>query len=186
MISELSTCFHLSIPEPTTDNYDFYRFFNFVHNYFLASSGMILFSPDSVAGYPAHYQEPDYDRHWFSSNTVLGRYKLIESLITGRNKIGNNNLIFTDLNIVNYVKDYILNPSDPISLVTELSDLLYPENIDSDRKNYFTENLLEGFPSYYWTDAWSEYLNSNDETVVKSRLNALLSALINAAEFQLT
>ena len=152
----------------------------------MASSGLILFSPDSVAGYPAHYQEHDYDRHWFSSNTVLGRYKLIESFISGRNKIGNNGLIYVELDIVNYVRDHIINPSDAISLVTELSDLLYPESIDADRKNYFTENLLEGFPSYYWTDAWSEYLSSNDDSVVKSRLEALFTALINATEFQLT
>ena len=186
MVSEISTCFELEFANPSTNNIDFYRFFNFVHNNFLASSGLILFSPDSVAGYPAHYQEPDYDRHWFSSNTVLGRYKLIESFISGRNKIGNNGLIYAQLDVVNYVRNHSTNPSDAISLITELTDLLYPESIDSDRKNYFAENLLEGFPSYYWTNAWSEYLSSNDDSVVKARLEALFSALINATEFQLT
>ena len=186
MVSEISTCFELEFANPSTNNIDFYQFFNFVHNYFLASSGLILFSPDSVAGYPAHYQEPDYDRHWFSSNTVLGRYKLIESFVSGRNKIGNNGLIYAQLDFVNYVRNHSTNPSDAISLITELTDLLYPESIDSDRKNYFTENLLEGFPSYYWTNAWSEYLSSNDDSVVKARLEALFSALINATEFQLT
>jgi uncharacterized protein (DUF1800 family) len=186
MVSELSTCFDLSIPNPTTNNFDFYRFFNFIHNYFLPSSGMILFSPDSVAGYPAHFQEPSYDRHWFSSNTVLGRYKLIESLISGRNKIGNNNLIYAQLNITNYVKQHIVNPSEAISLVTELSELLYPESIDNNRIDYFKENLVEGYPDYYWTDAWLTYINSNDETIVKSRLNTLITTMINAPEFQLT
>ena len=186
MVSEINTCFELEFANPSTNNIDFYRFFNFVHNNFLASIGLILFSPDSVAGYPAHYQEPDYDRHWFSSNTVLGRYKLIESFISGRNKIGNNGLIYAQLDVVNYVRNHSSNPSDAISLITELTDLLYPESIDSDRKNYFAENLLEGFPSYYWTDAWSEYLSSNDDSVVKARLEALFSALINATEFQLT
>ncbi len=186
MVSELSTCFDLAIPNPTTNNFGFYKFFNFIHNYFLPSSGMILFSPDSVAGYPAHFQEPSYDRHWFSSNTVLGRYKLIESLISGRDKIGNNNLIYAQLNITNYVKQHIVNPSDAISLVTELSELLYPESIDTSRINYFKENLVEGYPDYYWTDAWLTYINSDEETVVKSRLNTLITTMINASEFQLT
>jgi len=186
MVSELSTCFDLSIPNPTTNNFDFYRFFNFIHNYFLPSSGMILFSPNSVAGYPAHYQGPSFDRHWFSSNTVLGRYKLIESLISGRDKIVTNYRIYSQLNIVNYVKENMINPSNAISLVTELSELLYPEGIDNDRVNYFKENLVENFPDYYWTDAWVTYINSNDETVVKSRLNALITAMVNAPEFQLT
>ena len=186
MVSELSTCFDLAIPNPTTNNFGFYRFFNFIHNYFLPSSGMILFSPNSVAGYPAHYQGPNFDRHWFASNTVLGRYKLIESLISGRDKIGTNYLIYSQLNIVNYVKENMINPSNAISLVTELSELLYPESIDNNRVNYFKENLVENFPDYYWTDAWVTYINSNDETVVKSRLNALITAMVNAPEFQLT
>jgi uncharacterized protein (DUF1800 family) len=186
MVSELSTCFDLSIPNPTTNNYDFFRFFNFIHNSFLISSGIVLFSPDSVAGYPAHYQEPSYDRHWFSSNTVLARYKLIQCFLSGRDKIGNNNLIYAQLNIINYIKEHIVNPSDAIALVRELSDVLYPESIDNNRIDYFKETLVEGYPDYYWTDAWLTYINSDDVTVVESRLNALIDAMINVPEFQLT
>ena len=186
LVSEISTCFDLSIPNPTTNNYDFYRFFNFIHNFYLTSSGMVLFSPDSVAGYPAHYQEPSYDRHWFSSNTVLARYKLILSFLSGRNKLGGNNLIYAQLNITNYVKQQIVNPSNAIALIKELSDILYPESINNNRIDYFKENLVEGYPDYYWTDAWLTYINSNDETIVESRLNALITTMINVPEFQLT
>lgn len=186
LVSEISTCFNLEIPDPSINNIDFYRFFVFIHNFYLTGSGMVLFSPDSVAGYPAHYQEPSYDRHWFSSNTVLARYKLILSLLSGRNKIGNNNLIYARLNITNYVQQHIVNPSDAIALVTELSEILYPENIDEERKIYFAENLLEGYPAYYWTNAWQEYLSTNDSSVVSSRLDALITTMINVAEFQLT
>lgn len=186
LVSEVSTCFNLEIPDPSINNIDFYRFFVFIHNFYLTGSGMVLFSPDSVAGYPAHYQEPSYDRHWFSSNTVLARYKLILSLLSGRNKIGNNNLIYARLNITNYVQQHIVNPSDAIALVTELSEILYPESIDEERKIYFAENLLEGYPAYYWTNAWQEYLSTNDSSVVSSRLDALITTMINVAEFQLT
>ena len=145
-----------------------------------------MFSPDSVAGYPAHYQEPSYDRHWFSSNTVLARYKLIQCFLSGRDKIGNNNLIYARLNIINYIREHIVNPSDAIALVRELSDVLYPESIDNNRIDYFKETLVEGYPDYYWTDAWLTYINSDDVTVVESRLNALIDAMINVPEFQLT
>ena len=186
LVSEISTCFNLEIPDPSINNFDFYRFFVFIHNFYLAGSGMVLFSPDSVAGYPAHYQEPNYDRHWFSSNTVLARYKLILSLLSGRNKIGNNNQIYVRLNITNYVRQHIVNPSDAIALVTELSEILYPESIDEERKIYFAESLLEGYPAYYWTNAWQEYLSTNDSSIVSSRLDALITTMINVAEFQLT
>ncbi|CAL2106541.1 conserved hypothetical protein [Tenacibaculum sp. 190524A02b] len=185
LISETITYFNLLIPDPIADAEDFFIFFNFIHNTYLASAGMILWSPDSVAGYPAHYQEPDFDRHWFSSNTVLARYKMIESLLSGRNKLGNNGRIRTILEIPKFIKNNITNASNAIELITELANHLYPESINDERKNYFAENLLEGFPDYYWTTAWVEYLNTGDDTIVRSRLNALIGNMINAPEFQL-
>lgn len=185
LISETITYFNLLIPDPIADAEDFFIFFNFIHNTYLASAGMILWSPDSVAGYPAHYQEPDFDRHWFSSNTVLARYKMIESLLSGRNKLGNNGRIRAILEIPKFIKNNITNASNAIELITELANHLYPESINDERKNYFAENLLEGFPDYYWTTAWVEYLNTGDDTIVRSRLNALIGNMINAPEFQL-
>ncbi|WP_435261304.1 DUF1800 family protein [Tenacibaculum sp. nBUS_03] len=185
LISETISFLKLDVPDPINNNSDFYTFFNFIHSSFLAASGMNLWSPDSVAGYPAYYQEPDFDRHWFSSNTVLARYKMIESLITGRNKIGNNARIKVSIHLPSFVKDTIQNPSDPIALITELSNYLYPESISEERKNYFAENLLEGFPNYYWTSAWVAYTNGGDDTVVKSRLDSLITKMVNAPEYQL-
>lgn len=185
LITETISFFKLEIPDPINNTSEFYTFFNFIHNSYLTAAGMSLWSPDSVAGYPAHYQEPDFDRHWFSSNTVLSRYKMIESLIIGRNLIGNNSRIQTSLNSPEFIKNNITNASDAIGLITELSDYLYPESISEERKNYFAENLLEGFPAYYWTNAWSQYINGGDDMVVKTRLDSLFIRMINAPEFQL-
>ena len=49
---------------------------------FFPGGGMSIFSPDTVAGYPGDYQAPDFDRSWFSSNTIVARYKTMESLIS--------------------------------------------------------------------------------------------------------
>jgi hypothetical protein len=102
---------------------------------------MNIFSPETVAGYPADYQGPDYDRSWFSSNTIVARYKTIESLIVGKNKILG---IQTNSNGVNYYQnikvqfnsiDFISNPNnitnpyDSTVLVSELVELLFCESI---------------------------------------------------------
>lgn len=187
-LSEVCSMFSLAYPDPTTDTYRYYInfFLRFVHNIYTKAAGMELYNPDSVAGYPAYYQEPSFDRIWFSSNTLIGRYKLIESLIIGRNTITPNSRIYAELDTVTFVKNKIANPSNPITLITEISDLLYPESIDSDRINYFKTFLVdEGFPDYYWTDLWIQYINDNNDTSVKVRLNALITAMVNAAEFQL-
>jgi hypothetical protein len=147
---------------------------------------MELYNPDSVAGYPAYYQEPSFDRNWFSSNTLIGRYKLIESLIIGRNTITPNANIYAQLDTVSFAKNKLNNPEDPVLLITEVANLLYPETIDTDRINYFKTFLVdEGFPDYYWTGLWSQYLNDNDDVSVKVHLNDLVTAMVNAPEFQL-
>ncbi|GAA4959142.1 DUF1800 domain-containing protein [Algibacter aquimarinus] len=187
LFSEVCSMFELDYPDPTTDAYRYYVnfFLRFIHNIYFKAAGMELYNPDSVAGYPAYYQEPGFDRNWFSSNTLIGRYKLIESLIEGKNTITSGN-IYTQLDAVNFVKNNINNASDPNLLITEIADLLYPESIDTDRINYFKSFLVdEGFPDYYWTGTWNQFINNGDDTTVKTRLNALVIAMVNAAEFQL-
>ncbi|WP_298339192.1 DUF1800 family protein [uncultured Algibacter sp.] len=187
-LSEICSMFSVTYPDPTTDAYRYYNnfFLRFIHNTYTKAAGMELYNPDSVAGYPAYYQEPNFDRIWFSSNTLIGRYKLIESLIIGRNTIIPNAQIYAKLDTVAFTNNKISNPSNPVMLITEISDLLYPESIDSNRINYFKTFLVdEGFPNYYWTDLWNQYINDNDDTSVKVRLNALITAMVNAAEFQL-
>lgn len=185
LLSEVTSFLELPVPNPDSEALEFYQFFTFVHNSFLASTSLNLWAPGSVAGYPPYYQEPDFDRHWFSSNTVLGRYKMIESLIAGRNKIGNNGKIQTELNLPVFIKNNMANASNAKNLVTELASYLYPESISDERRDYFAYNLLEGFSDYYWTTAWSQYINGAEDNVVKARLNSLITRMINAPEFQL-
>lgn len=188
LCSEVCSMFQVNYPNPNTDLLFYYRnfFLWFVHNNYFQAAGMPFFDPDSVAGYPAYYQEPNFDRNWFSSNTLIGRYKLVESLIQGRNTITNNARIYAELDTVSFIQNTITDPSDPNALITELANLLYPETISANRVNYFKSFLVdEGFPDYYWTGVWSQYQNDNDDTVVRTRLNALVTAMVNAAEFQL-
>jgi hypothetical protein len=157
---------------------------------------MNIFSPETVAGYPADYQGPDYDRSWFSSNTIVARYKTIESLIVGKNKILG---IQTNSNGVNYYQnikvqfnsiDFISNPNnitnpyDSTVLVSELVELLFCESITQSRLDYFIQSLNDLDPGY-WSGAWAEYVQNGNTVQVKSRLDALFTKLINAPEFQL-
>ncbi len=205
LFSEVVTLFNLEMPEPpnpTNPNNPFDNpgdpianpdgadqfyvtfFQRFVHNSFLNGAGFDFFNPDSVAGYPAMYQEPDYDRHWFRSNTLIARYKMIESLIAGKNTI-TSGTIFATLDTISFVENNISDPSDSILLVIELSDLLYPESISTERVNYFVNSLIDGYNEYYWTSEWGKYENTGDTSVIKTRLDDLVISMINAAEFQL-
>ena len=185
LLSEVISLFNVSYPDPETEQLSFYRNFfqRYIHNTYFKAAGMELYNPDSVAGYPAYYQEPGFDRNWFSSNTIIGRYTLITALLTKSN-------INTELDTVLFVENKI-DPNaakDPNTLVSSIADLMFPESINTDRINYFKTFLIEDSDDYYWTGAWLQYINTHsedDKTTVKTRLDALISIMVNAAEFQL-
>lgn len=207
-LSEIISLLNISLPNPeasssnppaawTSDQEDFYHFYwQFCHKTFFPGTGMNIFSPDSVAGYPADYQGPNFDRSWFSSNTIVARYKTIESFLTGKNKIlgiltnSNGNQYYQNIRVqfdsVNFIADNnnISDPYDSLTIVTELSELFYCEELTSDRLNYFIETLNDNNPGY-WSSAWSDYIINGNDVQVKTRLDALFTKLINAAEFQL-
>ena len=187
LLSEVCSMFNVTYPNPNTDTLRYYNdfFYRFIHNSYFMAAGLDFYNPEVVAGYSAYYQEPLFDRHWFSSNTIIGRYQLIESLVEGKNTITSGDM-FALLDTVSFMKNQISDPSDPILLISEMADLLYPESIDADRVNYFKSFLVdEGFPDYYWRGTWNKYIANGDDITVKTRLDALVIAMINAAEFQL-
>ena len=186
LLSSTITNLGFNIPDPENDMENYYKFVMFfMRNTYFPMAGMNVFAPDTVAGHPAVYQSPDFDRHWFSSSTILARYRLIECLITGRNKLGGNGFFGSELDTVAFVENTSANPGNIYYLVDEIANILYPNPIDQDRVDYFAELILEGYPSYYWTDTWDEYLSTGENTIVKTRLDLLIGAMINAPEYQL-
>jgi uncharacterized protein (DUF1800 family) len=198
MLSEMINLLQLQLPNPeasyspnpsyTTDQINFYKFHHsFCYFSFFPGCSINPFSPDTVAGYPADYQTPNFDRSWFSSNTVIARYKLIESFISGKNKINAPNTnIWVQFDTVDFVENsgVFSLASDAYTLVSDMAELLYCESIDNDRIQYFMSVLNDLNPSY-WNSAWYEYLQTGNAVQVRIRLEALFTKMLNAAEFQL-
>ena len=188
-VSEIVTYLKATMPNPTTNPYEFYINFwnNFLHDTFLTGANMILFDPDNVAGHPAYYQSPSFDKNWISSSTLIARYRLGESLLDGFNRISGNANIRAKINISDVIKNgnLISNASDAYTLTAELCNALFAQVPDADRINYFMNSfLLQGLEDYYWSSAWSSYLSKNDNSVVEPRLKLLVSKMLSAPESQ--
>ena len=166
------------------EEYYHYFFKNFAHNSCFIAAGFNMFAPDSVAGYPADYQEPNYDRQWFTSVSIIARYKYIDSLLSGKNLITGGGKFESIIDSVDYVESTISNPFDATTIVTEIAQYLYPEDISHARIDYFKEFLTGTLGDVYWTGAWGDY-KGGDDTTARIRLNELLKAMVNAAEFQI-
>jgi len=174
------------IPNPNDDMDNYYRFSKFfLDNTFFPMAGMILFGPSTVAGYPAVFQAPDYDRQWFSSSTILARYRMIECLIAGRNALGGNGQFGSSVDTVSIIQNNISSPGNIYNLVNDIAEILYPFGIQQERIDYFAELVLDGYPGYYWEDTWNSFQADGDDTIVRNKLNILIGAMFNAAENQL-
>ncbi len=183
--------FDLPIPDAVGEYDKHYNtFYNSAVRYrMLELAGMPLFYPWDVAGYPGYYQDPDFNRQFFNSATIISRYKLPQMLLTGTFAWGGQaaESIGTKLDIAAWVKDSgtISDPSDSYVVVEELVQYLFPEEPDGDRLNHFLEIVfLDGIPPFDWTIDWNEYVSSGDDMAVKIPLQRLVNALLYAPEYQ--
>lgn len=147
---------------------------------FLLPASQDPFNPPSVAGFPPNYENPDYDKFWFNSSTIIPRYNLADILLhSNRTKV---NFLITK-----FVEDNVSDPYDASKIVSELVAIMFPEDIDTSRMSYFLNDiLLEGGETtqQMWADEWNAYKNSGNNAGVESVLKPFFRALLWSQEFQ--
>lgn len=184
--------FGLPIPDPVSDNLTHYKtFYNGgVLERMLARAGMELFYPPDVAGYPGFYQDPELNRQFFNSATIIARYKLPQMLLNGSvSWIGGSDApLGTKLDVAKWLKETkaVSDPADSYVLVTELLEYAFPEPPDADRFAYFLNTIfLDQLPAGDWTYEWEQYVQTGDDSEVRIPLGRLLTAIMYAPEYQL-
>ena len=182
--------FNISVANPLTQPNQWFNFYSQgMLQRFFGGANFPLFLANDVAGYPAYHQQPDYSHQWFSSSSIIARYKLGEMLLTGKLSFGSNpnaNLNIK-LDIVAWVKNsgVIPDPKDSYVLVKTLLDYLMPEAVDSDRFDYFHINIfLDNLPANDWTYEWQNYLTTGNATEVRIPLERLVKAILYSQEYQ--
>ncbi len=94
--------------------------------------------PPNVAGWPAYYQEPLYDKSWISSDTCPNARAFTDRMMTnGFTRNGKKLLI----DPVQFVKQ-LLAPGDPNKLIDELASLLYAVDVLAEEKQYMKTGIL--------------------------------------------
>jgi uncharacterized protein (DUF1800 family) len=184
--------FGIPIPDPLTQPVTHYRTFyeQGVTTRMFGAANLPIFVPSDVAGYPGLYSEPEFSRQWFSSSTIIARYKLPAMLLKGTRQFGGGNpniSIGIKLNIAPWVKNsgFFSDPTDPYVLVKELLEYMLPEQIDDNRFNYFYQSVfLNQLPPADWTYEWQNYLATGNATEVTLALERLVNAIMYAPEYQ--
>ena len=183
--------FDLPIPDPMTETIKHYD--TFYHKGIMGRlmdwSGMFMFYPPDVAGYPGYYQEPDFNRQFFNSATIVARYKWPEMLLTGTHAWGpgSSEDLGTKFDFAAWLRDsgVVSDPTDSYVVVQELLRYLFPEEPDNDRFTYFLDVIfLDGLPPADWTYEWQNYLSTGDDSEVRIPLTRLFNSMLYAPEYQ--
>ncbi|MCI4666613.1 MAG: DUF1800 domain-containing protein [Bacteroidia bacterium] len=180
--------FDVKVPDPAVDANAHYRiFYSFsITNVFFAQAGFLLFAPQVVAGYPAYYQAPSYHRNWFSSSTIIARYKLGEILTSGNRVLAGGRTGDVKIDIAEWTKNNISAPDDANILIKEFLDFLIPETSSRDRFKYYLEDIFLADQTLAdWAYEWGNFVLTDDDTEVQIPLNNLVVAIMYSPEYQL-
>lgn len=146
-----------------------------------------LGDPPNVAGWPAYYQQPQFNEIWINTDTFPKRNQFTDQMLgNGYTRSGKN--IRIDPTV--FAKS-LPNPGDPNLLISDSVKYLFrlpltQASMDQLKKDILLSGQTQDF---YWTNAWNAWIaNPNDTTnatIVKTRLKDLYQYLMKLAEYQL-
>lgn len=176
--------FDIALPDPSliNNNFELRKLMYWNTENLLQGIG----DPPNVAGWPAYYQAPSYNKYWATTATLPNRaLRSDEMLYWGYDIFGNRVKIDPVA-----LTAQIPNAQDPTLLVNAvLSWMLAVPVSDTVKQNMKSELLSGQIADYYWSDAWNEYLaNPTDEMAygtVNSRLRSMYYILLHLEEYHL-
>ncbi len=154
---------------------------------FFIPASMPRFLPETVAGFPAYFQEPGYSRLWFNASTMIARYQLPELLLTHERFSRKFTKGGIKIDIVGFVRDsgYFPQPNNADALVQTFVDYFLPEAITDARFRYFKEALLSGLDEENWKLEWNDYIKTGNASAIYSALSNFIKTLMASPEYQL-
>ncbi|HTS46015.1 MAG TPA: DUF1800 domain-containing protein [Puia sp.] len=141
-----------------------------------------------VAGWFAYYEAPAYHELWINSVTYPERNAYTDQMISTGDMMSSVTMIIDPLAFAQKLS----NPGDPNALISDSLDILYRVPLSDDSKTYLKQSiLLSGQTTdYYWTQAWTNYINNPLDMIAKetvlTRLQALYKYLMNLPEYHLS
>ncbi len=163
----------------------------------MAYAGQQIGEPPNVAGWPAYYQYPQYDKIWMDSATYAVRKSIYEYITyTGLSTPAlmvqpqSQNLV-EQVDLIALTQQFP-TPQDPNALISALCDMLFVVDVSQTVKNQLKINyLLFGqLNDDYWMSAYTTYVADPNTTdmaaqLVPTLLTLLLLDMQGAAEHHL-
>ncbi|MBK8143497.1 MAG: DUF1800 domain-containing protein [Bacteroidetes bacterium] len=150
--------------------------------------GMDPGSPPSVSGWPAYYQAPQFHQMWINSDTLPKRMKYTDAFFTN-NGIYVSGAFNIKCDVIAFAQT-LSNPSDPDVLVSDCVKYLLAIGLSQSLRDIYKMILTNNLANAEWTLAWTNYINNPGnvayQNIVKSRLQLMLTKLLQLAEHHLS
>jgi len=141
-----------------------------------------------VAGWPEFYQIPVFYEAWINSDTLPRREQYTDKLAAAKGYGYYTDKSFLSADVLGLAKA-TSDPGKADVIAAEWAALLFPIDLTDNQLKYLKDTLLNGLPDYEWGVEWDAYVASpSDATLIKpveTRLRALLTAMMEMAEYQL-
>jgi len=148
------------------------------------------YSPPSVAGWPAYYQEPALMQHWLNSGTILNRFWCVTQLTTNSAGINSDEfgtLYNLKIDALSFL-DALQAPANGTAMIDEICQLFFPRPLDQIKKDNLLDTLTGGLPEFEWTIQYDDYIANPGDPVfsdpIRSKIEEVLSHLFMFPEFQ--
>lgn len=164
-----------------------YTIWHYFHNYTNGNLEQGYGLVPNVSGWKAYYQGPTYYQNWINSNSIQRRASLLTSFVNGFTSGGLSIKIDAIAWVQQWPNATIQNPDALIDIMIQyLLPVDLPATYKTDTK---IQTLLGGqVTNNYWETAWNNYIanpTTTNTNTVRTRLNSLLTTLLQLAEYQL-
>jgi uncharacterized protein (DUF1800 family) len=149
-----------------------------------------IFNHPDVAGWKAYYQQPLFYKTWVNNYLLPKRLDYCRILVTGGELlIDNKRYEVPPLVPVLLIAQGIEKAQFPNALIAELAKQLFNYEIETTQINALKENLTQGLSDSEWTNEYNTFLSDTDdsdqETLIRGRLENLIATMVQMSEFQI-
>ncbi len=153
----------------------------------ISQIGMEIGDPPSVAGWPAYYQAPQFDKSWITTDSITNRALQTDSMVFWGFYVSEDRQI--QLDILSFL-ERLDRPDDINLMIEEVSVLLLGITLDQSQVDLIKNILLTGQQNdNYWNTAWNLYMqdksNIEYQNVLLNRLRPAFQQLLQQGESQL-
>lgn len=156
----------------------------------MATMQLDIMNLPNVAGLPAYWQEPVFHEIWINADTLQKRVKFTNDYSFDKFRLDEMDYgTAPRIDPLEAVK-YITDPSNPVTIVTEFAQIMFPIQITAEQVTELKNILIPGLPDFEWTVEWNDYQkNPTDDTkstAIADKLRLLLKYMFAMAEYQLS